>query len=167
MTPEIPVDNPAVEIEQQDADEFVRALFTVLRGSAKADHLVRRCLEHHVELDYLVCPTGLHPTRIDRRLMNDMNHTGTNWTGDVWRWEVYNTTTGRVVARVMDVNTIEWEEDPVDEAIPQLAGRLPSGVAPDMKVRRGGARHRVERDIGRPGRRRTSEPRWGPRQRVA
>lgn len=165
MNVENHADTPAVEIDSQDADDFLHSLLAALRAAAKADHVVRRCLEHHVELDHLQCPTGQHPTRADKRLMEIANHTGTNshWTGDLWRWEVFNKTTGHVVARVMG-DTVEWEEGAEEDALlPRLSGRQKAGFA-------GGLRpvHRVERDIGRPGRRRSSDgPRWGPRLRVA
>jgi len=100
--------------------------------------VVRRCLEHHVQLAGLLCPLG---GRVYMRLA------GRQWrhlkrTPRVERypqaWEVYSNLSHRVLAVVVGTFTVEWADDERDWTL-VLSGREDSGQAqgPRRAGRRG------------------------------
>jgi hypothetical protein len=133
------LDTP-VTMEQSEA-ELAYVLLSALRSDAAARPLVRRCLVHHVPLEHLACPTGLHPT--EEEMLQDPNN---NWRLKpdmaLSAWEVVYADTGELFARVLSEMRVEYDEGPGDAEVPQLGGRESTGVVAGRTLSGSGKRGR-------------------------
>lgn len=142
MNPRNGADNP--QMEETDAELSDALLWALHAGQQQPVILVRRCLVHHVALDHLRCPTGLHPTPAEveaahgdsRILSPDMR---------LSQWEVVNEATGFVHARVKGDYRIEWAEEPTPEDEIKLGGRDESGLSRRVAERTDAQRRAIER----------------------